>query len=158
FIGTDKSGSANFGHKGDAIFVAGSGNTIGGAGGGNVIAYSVIGVDVRGKGNKISRNSIYSNNFNGIDLNGGSGNNGQPAPVLTTPSTGSTQGTLRAASSTPYTIEFFANPACRQYGDGKDFIGFSSTTTDSNGNASFTVPSGQYITATATDPNNNTSQ
>src|SRR4029077_8015592 len=51
------------------------------------------------------------------------------------------------------------------YGQGQTYLGSVQVTTDGNGNASFTVtlttpvPAGQnYITATATDPNGNTSE
>jgi hypothetical protein len=50
------------------------------------------------------------------------------------------------------------------YGEGEKFLGFQNVTTDSSGNATvainlpLAVPIGQFITATATDPNNNTSE
>ena len=49
-------------------------------------------------------------------------------------------------------------------GEGETFLGFSDVTTGSGGNVSFTAnltttaPSGSFITATATDPGNNTSE
>jgi hypothetical protein len=75
-------------------------------------------------------------------------------------------GTLNSAASTSYLIQFFANPTADPsgYGQGKTLVGSITVTTDSNGNASFTatfsvtVPVGQFISSTATDPNDNTSE
>jgi hypothetical protein len=50
------------------------------------------------------------------------------------------------------------------YGEGEVFIGSATVTTDSRGNGTFdvtftvSVSTGHLITATATDPNNNTSE
>jgi hypothetical protein len=50
------------------------------------------------------------------------------------------------------------------HGEGERFLGFTTVTTDTAGNASFVVslsvsaPARQFITATATDPGNNTSE
>jgi len=67
---------------------------------------------------------------------------------------------------TIYRVEFFSDPKADPtfYGQGQTFLGFKNVTTDSNGVASFTddvataVPSGQFISATATDPAGNTSE
>ena len=75
-------------------------------------------------------------------------------------------GTLNSATSTEFRIELFSNGACDPsgHGEGETFLGFTTTTTDGSGNASFslglaaTVAAGRFITATATDPNGNTSE
>jgi hypothetical protein len=97
-------------------------------------------------------------------------NNLQNFPVLTlaTPTTGGTAiaGTLNSTASTTFRVELFASPMASGtgFGEGQTFLGFTSVTTDASGNASFTttvmtsVPVGQVITATATDPGNNTSE
>ncbi len=81
------------------------------------------------------------------------------------------RGVLNGFPSTTYRIEFFANPTCDPsgFGEGKTFLGSTNVTPegfDENVpcNATFdvtlpvAVPPGQYVTATATDVNNNTSE
>ena len=96
-------------------------------------------------------------------------NNLQNLPVLTSVSTGSStkiEGTLSSAASTSFTLEFFSNDGCDSSGngEGETFLGSTTVTTDVYGDASFTVTltptvtPGQFITATATDPSNNTSE
>ncbi len=75
-------------------------------------------------------------------------------------------GTLNSTASTAFRVELFSNVACdvSGNGEGQTFLGFATATTDGGGNASFapaafTIPSGQkFITATATNPTNNTSE
>jgi hypothetical protein len=99
------------------------------------------------------------------------GNYEQNYPVLTSASTsagGTTvSGTLNGQANTTFRVEFFANaaPDATGYGEGQTYLGFANVTTDSSGNATFTasglatLPTGQdYLSATATDPNGNTSQ
>ena len=86
----------------------------------------------------------------------------QNSPVLTsaTSGLGSTTivGTLNSNSKTTYRIEFFSSPTASGtgFGEGQTFLGFTNVTTDLNGDASFSaivaasVPSGQFVTATAT--------
>lgn len=96
-------------------------------------------------------------------------NNLQNFPVITSATTSSSTGQttidafLDTAPGTQYTIRFYANP--RDTGEGKTFIGDTQVTTDANGFvsindfiATITVPVGQSITATATDPGGNTSE
>ena len=101
------------------------------------------------------------------DTDAGS-NNLQNFPVLTSASSGRTaiEGTLKSAPSITFRLEFFFNTSCDASGngEGETFLGFTDITTDSGGNAGFTAnltansPSGSFITATATDPGNNTSE
>ena len=188
FIGTDFTGTADLGNEaGVFISTDASDNTIGGAasGAGNTIAFNEFsGVEVfSGTGNAILSNSIFSNDFLGIDLlrnrtlgvtpndpaDGDTGpNNLQNFPVLTSALGGSAtiEGTLNSTPNTQFTLEFFSNSACDPsgFGEGETFLGFTDVTTDGSGNASFTitlstsVPAGQLITATATDPDGNTSE
>jgi len=165
--------------------LAGVQNVIGGPepGAGNVIAFnSRAGVVITNPGNpasinnRVLSNAIYGGGI-GIDL-GDDGptpndamdsdegsNHRQNFPIITSTavngSTLSIQGTLNSTANTQFTIQFF--------GDGMNFLqpqtflGSTSTTTDNNGNTTFsaTVPRpGNNVTvnATATDPLGNTSE
>ena len=187
FIGTDPTGTGNLGNGGHGIDVQDANNTIGGTarGAGNTIAFNhLAGVAVvdDATGVAILSNAIFSNLGLGIDLNddgvtpnhaGGpifGPNDYQNFPVLTSAvGTGSKTiiaGSLNGAAGTIYLIPFFADTAADPsgYGQGQTLIGSITVTTDSNGNASFTatlsatVPAGQFISATATEPNGNTSE
>ncbi len=132
--------------------------------------------------NVIVGNAIFANSRLGIDL-GGSGtpvlndsqghvgpNNFQNFPVLSSASNSASGttilGTLHSSPSTIFTLEFFSNqaPDPSGFGQGQTFLGRMMVNTDGIGNASFTatfatqVPAGQFISSTATDPNNNTSE
>ncbi|MBI5383588.1 MAG: HYR domain-containing protein, partial [Verrucomicrobia bacterium] len=138
--------------------------------------------------NPIRGNSIHSNAGLGIDLykigsdccdgptpndeedvDGGC-NNLQNFPVLTSvsasASTTTIEGTLNSTLSTVFTLDFYANSACdpSSYGEGERYLGSATVTTDDSGNSSFRVvlpvgvPVGWTITATATDPDGNTSE
>ena len=162
-------------------------NTIGGTvvGAGNTIAYNgTDGVQlfvIGGTGNAVEGNSIHSNGNLGIDLAGVIGvdlndagdadtgaNNLQNFPVLTGPAPGGTNatGTLNSTASTTFRIEFFASTSCESdgYGEGETYLDFTNVTTDGGGNANINytlstpLPSGKFVTATATDPSNNTSE
>ncbi|MGH3086348.1 MAG: S8 family serine peptidase, partial [Rubrobacteraceae bacterium] len=139
--------------------------------------------DNRGDRIEISANSIHSNGDLGIDLGRNTGidrndpldadtgpNEQQNYPVISSASISgddaSVSGTLPSMPNTAFRIEFFANENCDRFafGEGQSFIGATDVTTDANGDASFgplsfPAPSGQEaITATATDPNGNTSE
>ena len=152
----------------------------------NTIAFnSQKGVDVKmslGAPHKfgILGNSIHDNLQLGIDLNddgvtlndagdGDTGpNNLQNFPVLTSAiSDGASTtviGSLNSTASTIFRIEFFASAACDAtfFGEGQTFLGATTATTDGSGNAvlNATLPTGAtgVVTATATDPNDNTSE
>jgi CSLREA domain-containing protein len=161
-------------------------NLIGGieGGAGNTIAFNV-GHGVRtlaARGFGILSNDIYSNGGLGIDLSGDGPTPNDPAdtdigdndlqnfPVLTAAVTDGTQsmaeGTLNSTPGTLFSLQFFASPAADAsgFGEGAMLLGSSLVATGADGNASFTltfstaVPAGQFITATATDPANNTSE
>jgi len=111
----------------------------------------------------ISANSIHDNALLGIRLNGGTGNGGQPAPVVTSVATDDVSvtiaGTVTGAAATTLVVEFFADAACDPSGagEGRHFLGWTTVTADANGSASFerTLPAlvvaGEVVTATSTD-------
>jgi hypothetical protein len=129
---------------------------------------------------RILGNSIFNNTGLGIELdddgrtpNDGPGdadtgpNNLQNFPAITsaTNSGGTTtiDGQLKSTPNKTYRIEFFSNPSGTD--QGKKFIGSKdNVTTNANGNVSFRftpsqkVAVGQVVTATATDPEGNTSE
>jgi len=186
FIGTQMDGDSPLTNAGDGIVIQESFNQIGGVGPGtgNTIAFSAgSGVLISaGTNNAVLGNSIFSNTGLGIDLgtagvtsndsgDADSGaNNLQNFPVLSSAkNTGSATliaGTLNSRGSMLYRIEFFANTNCHPtgHGQGRTFLNSTTAITDASGNAliSFNhpvpIPVGQIITATATDPNNNTSE
>ena len=159
-----------------------------GAGEGNVIAFNKgpgVAVNSQSINNPILSNAIFSNSRLGIDLDESapSGitpndpgdadtgpNNYQNFPVLASASLSgsntSVSGTLNSTANTTFRIEFFASSAADPSGNGEGqrFIGFRNVTVDGSGNANFSftdlpaVPSGSFITATATDPSGNTSE
>ena len=177
-IGTDPAGTAGMPNGSAVIITSTSNNVVGGtaAGAGNVIAFNFGGiiVDSAASGNRILSNSISSDGI-GIDLNndfvtpndpddGDTGaNNLQNFPVLTSATSSGSDttigGTLNSTPGSAFRIEFFSNTTLNSlgFGPGQTFIGSTTVTTDSSGDASFIVnsgsatPSGQFITATATN-------
>lgn len=164
-----------------------SNNTIGGllAGSGNTIAFNGgMGIFiVAGLGNRVLSNSIFSNEAVGINLSDDPGvtpndpcdpdtgaNDLQNFPDLTSATTfgGTTtiQGTLDSNPVSTFRIEFFASASCDLSGNGqgKTFLGAANVSTNGACTANITatvgvaVPTGQVITATATDPSGNTSE
>lgn len=159
----------------------GGGNLIAYNGEGGVV------VDQASINNAIVGNSIHSNGGLGIDLSapplqqdgvtpndagdGDAGpNNLQNFPVLTGVTFGveSTivSGTLNSTPNTTFRLEFFDNTTVDPsgHGEGEVFWSWDFVTTDGNGQGSFAVmlpgllETGHQITATATDPNGNTSE
>ena len=133
-------------------------------------------------GNAILQNAIFANAKLGIDL-GNDGvtldtsggphagpNNLQNFPVLTSAfaaaGTTTLAGALNSTPNTTFTVQFFASasPDPTGFGEGQQFLGQTSVTTDGGGNVSFSVPLttpslvGNLFTATATDPAGNTSE
>ena len=163
--------------------VAGAGNLVSGNGSSGV---TVIASPRPATGNRILGNSIYGNGGIGIDLgvvaplggvtpnddgDGDSGpNNLQNFPDLTSVTAGgggtTVQGTLDTEANKAYRLEFFANSACDASGngEGQTFLGSKNVKTTASGNTSFTfnsatvIGSSAWVTATATDPDGNTSE
>ncbi len=163
-------------------------NTIGGStnGAGNRIAFNgrngVTLEPAAGTDNAILGNAIFANAELGIDL-GADGqtandpgdadtgpNNVQNAPVLDSIQTvgglATIQGSLNGAAHTIFRLEFFVNDTAGTAGpsEGQTLIGTGTVTTDASGAGNFAVnvplvlPQPQFITATATDPDGNTSE
>ncbi len=186
-IGVGSDGATRLGNGRHGIHILGASNTtIGGAdaGAGNTIANNnVNGILVStGLGNRIEGNEIHGNTLLGIDLandgvtandpmDGDDGaNHLQNYPVLTRVTEGSAAtgivGDLASAASTEYAVEFFASSACDPsgYGEAETVVWSTTVTTDAGGGVHFelaapvTVTAGWYLTATATDPDGNTSE
>jgi hypothetical protein len=186
YVGTQANGTSRLGNaaNGVAILLSANDNMTGGSlSSGNVIAYnggSGVLID-QGIGNGVKCNSIFANSGLGVDL-GGDGmtpndpndadlgaNQMQNYPVLSSAFTcvGTTiQGSLNSKPNTSFTVEFFANSSCHPTGngDGEQFIGSATVTTNGSGTATFaytpstTLTGGQYVTARAYDSSNNTSE
>ena len=195
-VGVDDSGIAPLPNGGHGIKVGSPGtapNIIGAAApggpGANHIAYNLgRGIFVaQGAHHTMRGNSIHDNVPLGIslggsdkplpddpgDANGFQFNGGQNFPILES----ATQlafdlhivGTLNSHPSTPFDIDFYANPACSRfpfdYAQGQTWIGSTQVTTDGSNIATIdvTIPGlelepGARISATATDPQGNTSE
>jgi hypothetical protein len=178
YIGTDASGTQPLGN-GRGIDLAAFGTVsqtvLGGTmpGAGNLIAFNGgAGVDISGStASIVLGTSIFANGGLGITLSGGGSktptpntpNGAQNFPVLQSAVTSggvtTVHGTLNSTPSTSFRLEFFANPTpdASGFGQGQTFLGFTTVTTDANGNAAFTasfaaVPVGQFISATSTGP------
>jgi len=188
YIGTRRNGSTPLGNDDHGVLIQGSNNDVGGesAAAANVIAHNggdgvslgyLFGVD-----NAILGNSIYANasgpgsddrgiRLHGVVLNdagdGDTGpNNGQNYPVLTDATSGlfgtSVTGALNSEPLRTYTVQFFANDASKR--EGERFLGEQKVSTDSGGTAAVSfgaatsVPVDDYVTATATDAEGDTSE
>jgi parallel beta-helix repeat protein len=158
------------------------------AGAGNVIAYNggngvLIGASTTDTttGNSVLQNAIFANAKLGIDLgadgvtqNDSAGHSGpnlfQDYPALSSVATANGMttitGTLFASPDTTYRLEFFSSVVADAAGNGpgQTFLTFVAVTTDGTGAASFSIPTptpvaaGLFISATATDPDGNTSE
>ena len=187
-IGTNVGGNSDLGNTLDGILVGGGtlDNRIGGtgAGEGNLIAFNRRGIFADGgNGNSFRRNRLFSNDELGIDLapvgvtpndpgDGDTGPNGLlNYPVITYVNAQNSfvriEGTFSSSPNQNYTIEFFGNTAIDPTGsgEGRNFLGQTVVTTDGSGNANFNVEfsanisnTGAWVTATATDSSNNTSE
>lgn len=186
-IGLNAAGTGNLGNESHGIYIINtSDNMIGGSGAGaaNIIAYSVgAGVRIDGASsvnNGVLGNLIYGNTGLAISLAGriipndagdlDSGpNHLQNSPVVITaiPTVNGTlvSGRLDGAPFTPYRVEFFAGNSCQSayYGQAQVFLGSTNVTTNQAGAAVYTanvssdLSIGRTVTATATDPANNSS-
>ena len=148
---------------------------------GVVLTYQVI-PPVPATRNPILSNSIYNSGQLGIDLypDGVTANDSADAdsgfnelqnfPVLQAVSIsgGATtiDGMLESTPNTSFTVQFFASTVCDPsgYGEGERYLGETMAITDGAGMATFSAtplgfPAGRtFFTATATDPNGNTSE
>ena len=174
-------------HQGGIDFVDGSNNIVGGTqnGAANKIAFNGkhgVSVLTNSFQNSIRGNSIFSNDGLGIDLGAagvtpndpgdldGDSNNRQNFPVLTsvTRAANSTtiQGSLNSTPNATFQIDFYSSAALDPSGNGEGAVFFNTTSITTNGSGDATInvtfPSslatGRVVTATATDPNGNTSE
>jgi titin len=155
YIGTDVSGTAALGNSEFGVYITNGAqnNTVGSD---NVIAHNGWdGVGVNGSsttGNTITQNSIFSNDV-GIDLTAGAnGDIGAPVIVATTVGSVNVVGTACAGC----TVEIFESGDTD--GEGETYVG--DTTADAGGTFTVTVGrlSNPYLTATATDAVDGTSE
>lgn len=181
FIGTNAQG-APLGNR-VGIKVRGSNNLLGGTetNEGNVIAFNRQGVLIEaGTGNAILSNRMFGNGDPGIDLrspleptsndpmDSDSGPNAlQNSPVLSSiVQNSSVVGILESTPNTSFRLQFFTNVDCHPsgFGEGRALVGSIVVTTDSAGHADFVgaltgvQPTDRFLTATATDPRNNSSE
>jgi len=187
-IGTNLGGNSDIGNGADGVILGGGtfDNKIGGSGAneGNQISFNRAGINAEGGiRNRFQRNQLFGNDNLGIDL-GTAGvtqndtgdpdtgaNNLQNFPVITyvyaTSSTVRIQGTLNSIASKPFTVELFGNTSVDTtgYGEGRNYLGATTVNTNATGNGTFDVTFnvpiatvGQYVSATATDETNNTSE
>ena len=168
-IGIDREAGA-LGNSGYGILVKNSSkNSIGSTAvglPGNSIGYNGLdGVFIQsGSQNGIHQNSIFENTQLGIRINTGANNN-QVAPVLLTVDiTGASltaTGTLTGKARTEYVVEYFGS--LLDDASGRVYLGTQKVTTGSNGTAALSFNTEVFpidltiITATATDPKDNTS-
>jgi trimeric autotransporter adhesin len=187
YVGVNITGTSVMPNGLSGISIDGNNNMIGGTtpGTGNIIAGAKYG-GVRitqGYNNAILGNNIFANVQKGIDLNNylfsfpndpgdldEGPNHLQNSPVLELAVKNETvftiKGSLNSTADTAFRLEFFASRACdiSGYGEGEIYLGFTNVLTAADANVSFEVglpvdvPSGYAITATATDPDNNTSE
>jgi hypothetical protein len=172
-IGVDADGTAD-GNAGVGVLIGdgASGNTVGGTtqGAGNVIAYNTgggvaVGLKVSDAAleDAIEENSIFSNGGLGIDVNNSAP---QTPPVeagaINVGSQTTITGTFTGIPNASYRVEFFSSPPGAA--QGQTYLGFTMVTAGASGSGSFSfspassVAPGLKITATATDPNGNTSE
>ena len=154
---------------------------------GNLIAFNtgegihVVDIPSPALSTAILGNAIHSNGALDLDLNDDGvtandpapdadtgPNNLQNYPVLTAAMTNGLgtfvnfAGSLDSALSTTYRIEFFESATADRQGE--RYLGFINVTTNGSGTVTFGVTlgvnlaAGKFVTATATDPSNNTSE
>ncbi len=187
-IGTDLTGLRDRGNGHDGILVqSGVGDLIGGTTplAANWIAHNGRnGITIQhSDGIGVLSNAIHANAQVGIDLGVGDGvtpndagdrdagpNGLQNFPVLSSVTMrqglATINGKLHSTPGTNFRIELFANDHVDEsgHGEGQRLIGATDVTTNRRGAAFFSVRlplaafAGQFITATATDPDNNTSE
>jgi hypothetical protein len=156
FIGTDRTGANPLGN-GETGITIGNGSTGDSArnniiGPGNTIAFNgEYGIKVLGESveyNTLTQNSIFGNEWAGI-IHAEQGNNELDAPVVLNVSGSEVTGT----ACPECIVEIFSDSEDQ----GATYEGM--TTADISGNFSFTgIVSGPFVTATATDPDGNTSE
>jgi hypothetical protein len=152
--------------------------------GGNASVNAIwnLGLRVTVRGNAIFDNEGLGLDNESIGVNpndigdaDGGANGGQNFPIVSTvealgPQGAGTRvtGVLRSAASTEYTLDFYGSTACtprpQDFLEGPTYLGAGQVTTDGTGFAAFdvtvsgTIAPGDFVSATATDPDGNTSE
>jgi hypothetical protein len=186
YIGTDVTGQLDLGNGGVGVIMQGANLISGNRIAFNRVGVFIINAPPLPPTNTaITGNSIFSNDSMGIDLgtdvfvnnvtpndlfDNDAGPNGyQNFPVITSAVVANGQttisGSLNSTFDTSFTIEFFSNDTTEAsgFGEGKNFLGSKQVVTDGS-TATFSVtfpvalPVGHWVTSTATDPMNNTSE
>ena len=127
-----------------------------------------VGIDLSGP---VGGDGVTPNDFGDGDTGP---NNYQNFPIVSSaaalsPSSGThVQGVLHSVPSTTFDLDFFANDACiphpHDFLQGRTYLGSGQVTTDGTGTGAFsvdvpgTIQPGERVSATATDPNGNTSE
>ena len=166
-IGGTQNGAANkiaFNGGAGVLISLGTGNAVRGN---SIFSNSGVGIDLGTNVFPAGPNGVTPNDPNDVDTGA---NNLQNFPVITSVMTigGNTtiQGSLNSTPNTAFQIDFYSNAALDPSGNGEgaQFFNTTSVNTDGSGNATINVTfpvalgSGRIITATATDPNGNTSE
>lgn len=179
-IGTDVSGTVPLGNQGDGVQLGDPGQTVGGDGNGNVIAFNGGGgvVVPMPFTVPILSNAIFSNGGLGIDIGDDGPTPNDPCdvdqeqfegppnlPVLTavtSSSSGTTiTGQLNSVPDMSFLLQFFssADPDPSGFGEGASLLGSTMVATDGTCNASFSIAlpvaltAGHVVTSTATITN-----
>ncbi|MEZ2244083.1 MAG: S8 family serine peptidase, partial [Microcoleus sp.] len=163
-------GNLIFGNGKNGVFVNGSGSTGNAVLSNSISANDSFGIDLGDNGlilNDLGDEDTGSNNLQNFP---------QLSSAISSSGNTSIKGKINSTPNTTFRVEFFSNQVLDKpgvgnnglngdgYGEGEKFLGFQNVTTDSSGNAiveiklPVAVPIGQFITATATDPKNNTSE
>lgn len=169
FIGTDASGQIALGNGESGVSILESDRMlIGGSnsGEGNTIAFNgAFGVSIEGgDGNAIRGSRIFSNAAGAI-----TSANGLPVLYALKATAGaaggmSIEGMVTSWANAALTLDFFWSSACVPTAQGQNYLGSTTANTDVAGQGKFSavfsanVPPGAFLTATATDAENNTSQ
>jgi parallel beta-helix repeat protein len=154
-----------------AIFAGARSNLVGGvtAGAANLISggstYGVIISDIGTTNNTVRGNSIFNNAGSAILLNA-TANHNLAAPALSSAvvtTNTSVSGTYNGANGTVFQLDFYSDASSASPIEGMTYLGSRSVTgtgsaTAFTANLGALVPTGRSITASATDPNGNTSQ
>lgn len=187
-IGVDASGGGSIGNGGDGILLERTSrltvreNTIANSGRSGVVMMPRTTANV---GNVLTGNAIFANGGVGIDVTDTVDGNGagdgktendaaeadgaQNFPVLTAATTSSAgtvvAGTLASSPNASFRVELFARPTCDPVGngEGRAFLGALDVGTSPGGTTTFSqtlprLPDGQVVTATATNPDRQTSE
>ncbi len=152
--------------RGNSIYGNGAAHGAGGA--------SPLGIDLGNQG-QFAEGGLTINDLGDADIGP---NLNQNFPVITTAfatpnvsggnASTTIQGRLNSAASTQFALDFYSNSAClgrpQDFLQGRTYLGSADVMTDGNGNAAIdvilpvTLGAGEKVSATATDPDGNTSE